>query len=292
MIVLYQSGKAEKHMIRIVTDTASDITVEQAAGMNIDLIPLEITFEDGSCPQNTENDFAVFYQRLESCEKLPITSRPSPESYLKIFQEAKAAGDEVVVLTLSSGLSGTYESAAMAKEIADYEGIFVVDTHQAILTQRILVEEAFKMREDGYSAAQIAQRISEMRDHVVVCGVVDTLKYLQKGGRIPASLARLGAFLHIKPVIILEDKILRTLGKVRGREAGIEMLFKRMEEDGFNRAYPCYVGYTSNRGLVEKFQQQLIDRYGQLITRMHPIGGIIGTHCGTDCIAVAYVKNQ
>lgn len=281
-----------KHMIRIVTDTASDITVEQAADMNIDLIPLEIAFEDGPCPQNTESDFSLFYQRLEKCSKLPITSRPSPEAYLKIFQEAKAAGDEVVVLTLSSGLSGTYESAVMAKEIANDDDIFVVDTHQAILTQRILVEHAFKMRDEGYTASQIAQKITQMRDHVVVCGVVDTLKYLQKGGRIPASLAHLGKFLHIKPVIILEDKILRTIGKVRGREAGIEMLFKRMDEDGFNRAYPCYVGYTSNRSLVERFQQQLLQRYGQLATRMHPIGGIIGAHCGTDCIAVAYVKGK
>ena len=289
---LYQSGKADEHMIRIVTDTASDITVEQAADMNIDLVPLDITFEDGPCPQNTESDFALFYQRLEKCENLPITSRPSPEAYLKIFEEAKAAGDEVLVLTLSSGLSGTCESALMAQKMANYNGVYVVDTHQAILTQRILVEHAFKMRDEGYGAREIADKITALRDKVVVCGVVDTLKYLQKGGRIPASLARIGTFLHIKPVIVLEDKILKTLGKARGREAGIAMLFKRMEQDGFNRAYPCYVGYTSNRVLVEKFQQQLIDRYGSLTTRMHPIGGIIGTHCGTDCIAVAYVKGE
>ena len=279
-------------MIRIVTDTASDITVQQAADLGVDLIQLDILFEDGPCPQNTEEDFQLFYQRLEKCDHLPITSRPSPEAYLDIFNQAKSAGDEVLVLTLSSGLSGTYDSALMAQKIADYDSIYVVDTQQAILTQRILVEQAFKLRDEGYSAAEIAEKITAMRDQVVVCGVVDTLKYLQKGGRIPSSLARLGALLHIKPVIILQDKVLKTLGKARGREAGIAMLFKQMEQDGFNRAYPCYLGYTSNKELVEKLMEQIKERYGQMPIRMFPIGGIIGTHCGTDCMAVAYVKEK
>ena len=277
-------------MLRIVTDTASDITLEQARDMNIDVASLEITFEDGPAPQNTLEDFQRFYERLETCDKLPVTSRTAPEEYLKVFQQAKEAGDDVLVITLSSGLSGTIDSARMAKQIADYDRIEIIDSHQAILTQRMLVEQAVKLREDGYQLEEIARRIRDMRDQVLVCGVVDTLKYLQKGGRIPASLATVGTLLRIKPVIVLEDKILKQLGKARGHEAGEAMLYKRMEADGFNKAYPVYFGYTSNREIAEKFMQQTRERYGLTQTRLFAIGGVIGTHCGTNCVAVAYVK--
>lgn len=277
-------------MLRIVTDTASDITLKQAQEMNVDLVPLEILFEDGPCPQETEDDFRIFYEKLEKCRNLPVTSRPSPESYLKIFQEAKSSGDEVLVLSVSSGLSGTMESAVLAKNMAEYEPIYVVDTHQAILTQRMLVEYAVRLRDEEYSAREIAQKIEHMRDHMVVCGVVDTLKYLQKGGRIPASLARIGTLLNLKPVIILKDQTLKQLGKARGRASGMDMLFKHMEEDGVNKAYPCYFGYTSSRELGQKLMEAAQERYGLLQARLYPIGGVIGTHCGTNCMAVAYVK--
>lgn len=277
-------------MLRIVTDTASDITVEQARNMNIDVVSLDITFEDGPAPQRTEEDFRRFYQRLEACDKLPVTSRTPPEEYLNLFQDAREKGDEVLVITLSGGLSGTVDSARMAKQIADYDKIEVVDSHQAILTQRMLVEQAVKLREEGYQLQEIVQRIKNTRDQVVVCGVVDTLKYLQKGGRIPASLGTLGTLLRIKPVIILQDRVLKQLGKARGHEAGEEMLYKHMEQDGINKAYPVYFGYTSDRELAERFMQRTRERFGLTQTRLFPIGGVIGTHCGTRCVAVAYVK--
>lgn len=277
-------------MLRIVTDTASDITVDQARNMNIDVVSLDITFEDGPAPQRTEEDFRRFYQRLEACDKLPVTSRTPPEEYLNLFQDAREKGDEVLVITLSGGLSGTVDSARMAKQIADYDKIEVVDSHQAILTQRMLVEQAVKLREEGYQLQEIVQRIKNMRDQVVVCGVVDTLKYLQKGGRIPASLGTLGTLLRIKPVIILQDRVLKQLGKARGHDAGEEMLYKHMEQDGINKAYPVYFGYTSDRELAERFMQRTRERFGLTQTRLFPIGGVIGTHCGTRCVAVAYVK--
>ena len=277
-------------MLRIVTDTASDITVDQARNMNIDVVSLDITFEDGPAPQRTEEDFRRFYQRLEACDRLPVTSRTPPEEYLNLFQDAREKGDEVLVITLSGGLSGTVDSARMAKQIADYDKIEVVDSHQAILTQRMLVEQAVKLREEGYQLQEIVQRIKNTRDQVVVCGVVDTLKYLQKGGRIPASLGTLGTLLRIKPVIILQDRVLKQLGKARGHDAGEEMLYKHMEQDGINKAYPVYFGYTSDRELAERFMQRTRERFGLTQTRLFPIGGVIGTHCGTRCVAVAYVK--
>lgn len=279
-------------MLRIVTDSASDITAEQAKAMNIDVISLEINFDDGPCPQKTEDDFALFYERLKKCINLPITSRPAPQDYLEIYLDAKKKNDEVLVLTVSSGLSGTIETAVVAKEMAEYDRIYIVDSHQAILTQRMLVQQAVRMRDEGKSAREIADHIKEIRDDVVVCGVVGTLKYLQKGGRVPASMALLGQVMSIKPVIVLEDKILKQLGKARGYAAGISLLHKRIEEDGFDSSQPMLFGFTSDRQYGEMLMEKTCKKFGVAQSELYPVGGIIGTHCGTDCMAVAYLKKR
>ena len=277
-------------MLRIVTDNASDITIKQAKELDIELVPLEIVFDDGVCPQNTEEDFSLFYERLEKCRRLPVTSRPAPQLFLDIFQDAKEKNDDVLVLTVSGGLSGTIESACAAWRMAEYDRVYIVDTHQAIIAQRLLVEMAVRLREDGYSASEIAQRIEKCRDQVVVCGVVDTLEYLRKGGRIPAGLAAVGKVLRIKPVIVLEDSTLKTIGKARGYMQGIKMLFGRVADDHPNTAYPVYFGYTSNRERGLLFMQKTKEKFSLKQVKLHPVGGVIGTHCGTNCVAVAYIK--
>ena len=277
-------------MVRIVTDTASDITYAQAMAMRVTLVSLDINFDDGPQSQRDEEDFAEFYRRLVACDHLPQTSRPSPQAYLDAYLEAECCDDDVVVLCVSGGLSGTYESAVAAKDMCGYERVHVIDTHQAILTQRMLVEEAVRLRNKGCKAADIARQIRELRDKVCVCGVVGTLKYLRKGGRIPASLAALGDMLHVKPVIILRDKTLTSMGKVRSYTSGISMLHKQMAEDGFDPARTVYFGYTSDPALGEQLRRATTDKFGLQSTQTYPIGGIIGTHCGTDCMAVAYFK--
>lgn len=277
-------------MLRIITDTASDITKEQADKMNIEIVPLAITFEDGDCPQVEEKDFVIFYERLQKCQKLPTTSRPTPEAYLKIYEEAKSKGEEVLVLTLSGGLSGTIETAFTAKQMGEYENVHIVDTHQAIIAQRMIVEYAVKLRDEGYKAKDIAEKIEECRDRIVVCGVVDTLKYLKIGGRVPASLATIGEALRIKPVIVLEDTILKTIGKARGRKDGISKLYSKVEKDGIDTNYPVYFGYTTNKEIVDDFMYVTCKKYNLKDTKIYPVGGIIGTHCGTNCIAIAYMK--
>lgn len=281
-------------MLQIITDSASDITLKQAENMKIHIVPLSIRFPDGECPQEKDEDFLTFYRRLQEAEELPVTSQPSPEAYLTYYREAEKNGDDVLVLTLSSGLSGTINAAKIAKEICEYDRVFVVDTRQAILSQRIVVEYAVKLRDEGLKTEEIVENIEELRDRVVVCGVVDTLTYLKKGGRIPKSLAVLGNALQIKPVIILEDKILKTIGKVRGRKAGKKCLHQKFEESENDVDFPIYFGYTSDKEIVEEFMQETIEKYGLEAgrTKMYPVGGVIGTHVSTDCIAVAYVKKS
>lgn len=277
-------------MLQIVTDSASDITLEQARQMGIRIVPLRIEFSDGECPQEKDEDFEIFYNRLIKAQKLPVTSQPSPQQYLTIFEEAKEAGDEVLVLTLSSGLSGTIGSAQTARELCGYDPIYIVDSRQAILAQRMLVEYAVKLRDSGMDTRELIDKVKEKRDHITVCGMLDTLTYLRKGGRIPASLAIIGNALSIKPVIILEDTILKTLGKVRGRKAGKKYLHKRFEQAELDPEFPVYFGYSSNKEISEEFMRETVEKYGLKNAYLYPVGGIIGTHVGTDCIAITFAS--
>lgn len=279
-------------MIQIITDSASDITIAEANELGVHIVPINIEFPDGTCPQETLEDFELFYKRLADCDELPTTSQPSPDVYLKIFEEAKSNNDDVLVLTLSSGLSGILSAVNIAKELCDYERIFVLDSHQAIGGQRILTEQAIKLRNLGYDVEAIIPELEQLRDRITVNGMIDTLTYLRKGGRIPPSLAAVGNTLRIKPIIILEEKVIKMMGKAMGREAGKKLVYKRFEAHLPDDNYPFYFLYTSNRELGIQFMEETIELYPfleKLNPRLVPVNGVIGTHIGTNGVGFAYV---
>lgn len=280
-------------MIQIVTDSASDITLKQAEEMNVQIVPLTILFEDGVCPQETDEDFQIFYEKLIKENGLPKTSQPTPNKYLEIFRLAKEVGDEVLVITLSGGLSGTVQSAKLAKDLAEYERIEIIDSKQAILTQRMLVEYAVKLRDEGKTLDEITALVLKQREKLTVFGMLDTLTYLKKGGRIPASMALLGNLLRIKPVIILKDSVLEQLGKARGRRDGLKMLCTQMEEAEIDLDFPVYFGYTLDPEPTKQFQAEMEQKFQLKNTKLYPVGGVIGTHVGPNCVAVAFaVKDK
>lgn len=186
-ITLFGSKQRVFLMLQIITDSASDITLEQAARMNVHIVQIKIEFEDGVCPQESEQDFGIFYDRLEKAKELPVTSQPSPELYLQYFNAAKEAGDEVLVLALSSGLSGTINGINVAKEMCDYDPIYILDSRQAIAGQRVLVEHAVTLRDAGVPTERIITELEKLRDRISIIGVIDTLEYLKKGGANPGK---------------------------------------------------------------------------------------------------------
>lgn len=278
-------------MLQIITDSASDITAQQAKNLNIHIAPIGIQFPDGPCPQESHEDFLRFYNRLEQAQELPMTSQPPLEYYISRFEEAKKAGDPVLVITLSSGLSGTVNGVHIAKEMADYDQVYIVDSRQAIASQRILTEHAVKLRDQGVSPEQIVAELEALRDRATVYGVIDTLTFLRKGGRIPASLAILGNTLRIKPVIVLEDAHLKAMGKALGTAAGKRMVHQRIQEHMPDPAFPIYFVYTSDREMGEQFMAETIEKFSlqEYNTQLVPIGGVIGTHVGTKGVGLAYI---
>ncbi len=276
--------------IRIITDTASDITRQQAKEMGIEMVPISILFGTDEMPMETEEDFQNFFERLYSEKSLPSTSQPSPELYVSQYEEAREKDEDVLVLTLSGGLSGTVNAARLAQDVSGYDRVTVVDTRQAIITQRMLVERAVKRRDEGRSVEEIAQEIIEVRDRMVVCGVLDTLTCLRKGGRIPPGLDVVGNALRLKPVIELKDSVLVPLGVARGMKKGRDFLYREFEAAPIDTDWPIYTGYTYDREEGEAFRQTVMERYNLSECQMYPVGGVIGTHVGKNCVALAFVR--
>ena len=277
---------------KIITDTASDITKEQAEEMDIIRIPLSIRFGSDEMTMDTEDDFQKFFERLEEEHELPTTSQPSPDLYVKEYEKARQNMEDVLVLTISSGLSGTINAANAAKEIAGYDRITIIDTRQAIITQRMLVEYAVCKRKQGISLEKVADGIVEVRDRMVVCGVLDTLTYLRKGGRIPPAFDLIGNALNIKPVIELKDKVLVRLGIARGNRKGKERLWKEYDAEAIDPEWPVYIGYTYDREKGEAFRRETEERFRLPECKAYAVSGVIGTHVGKNCIAIAFVRRS
>lgn len=278
-------------MIRILTDSSADITRAQAAQMQVNTVALDVSFGDDPYDAQNDETFETFYDMLAKCRALPTTSQPSPEGFLVLYNEAKAAGDDVIVITISSKISGTYQSACLAREMAAYSRIFVTDSLSAIMGQRLLVELAVAMRSEGADAEQIISAVENARNRVVIMAGLDTLKYLEKGGRIPKSTRVLGTMLGVKPLAELVGGKIVMAGKARGRTAAFSALMEMArKKSDFDPSFPICFGYTGDDTLCTAFRERFINTFHVQDFRTYPIGSVVGTHVGPGAFVVSYLR--
>ena len=193
-------------MIRILTDSASDILPAEAEQLGVTVIPLNVTLEDGTVLRDgVDMTPTVYYGVMARCHKLPTTSQPSPELFQRFFLEAAAAGDEVVGIFLSHELSGTCQCARLAADMANVDNVLFVDSENVCLGESLLVRLAVQLRDAGKTAGQIAATLEHAKEHLHLVAVIDDLKYLRKGGRLPAAVAVAGGMLGIKPLITIKE---------------------------------------------------------------------------------------
>jgi DegV family protein with EDD domain len=276
---------------RIIIDSASDLMKEQADALKLDFLPLKTIFGDEEFLDGVTMTHTQFYEKLIESDVLPTTSQISPHDYEKVFADVREKGDTAVVLTLSSRLSGTYQSANIALD--GYEDcIYLVDTKNLCLGEQILIKFACRLRNQGCSAAEIAAQLEEKKKDVRVIALLDTLEYLKRGGRISGAAAMAGNLLSIKPVISVVDGEIAILGKARGSKNGNNMLRQEIERgNGIDFSMPLCLGYT---GLDDSILQKYIADSACLWEGktdelpISTIGSTIGTHTGPGGICVAY----
>ncbi|MCL2398923.1 MAG: DegV family protein [Defluviitaleaceae bacterium] len=277
-------------MLRILTDTGSDITYLGASDAQVEIVELDVKFDEFPYDYRNDTDFSVFYSNLEKSKNLPSTSQVNPSQYLDIFNDVKEKGDEMLVVTLSGGLSGTYSSALMAQEECAYDGISIVDSKNGIVGQRLIVEQAIKLKNEGKNHKEIKDVLEAFREKVVLSACLDSLTYLKKGGRVPPAMALIGNALKIKPVILIKDGKVDPLDKVRGLAAGKRVLWDNFEKEGYDENYPIYFGHTNSEESGKAFMEETVEKFGIKNYKLFPVGAVIGTHAGPNCIVLLYVK--
>ncbi|MGN0055722.1 MAG: DegV family protein [Atopobiaceae bacterium] len=277
--------------VRIVTDSASDIVDFEHP--NLVVLPLTVAFGDALYHDGVDLTHERFFDLLVESDVMPSTGAVSPGTFQRAFDEALAAGDEVVAITLSSKVSGTWQSACIAAE--GRPNVHVVDSLNSCIGQRILVEYALMQVEKGMGASELATHLEEVRGDVCMLGLLDTLEYLRRGGRIGGASAQLGAMLSIKPVITMRDGEVTPLGKARGSKNGRNLLKQLVDQHPIDFYRPFALA-CSEGGMrtLQKYIEDSKDLWEGMADGLpiHSVGAAIGTHVGPGAIAVAYFQKR
>ena len=275
---------------RIIVDSTADLMPETKECVHI--VPLTVHFGQEEFIDGVTIDHKTFYEKLVETDIHPSTSQAVPAEFEKEYEKAREAGDAAVVITLSSKLSGTYQSAMIAAQ--DYDDIYVVDCGSVAIGGGILVEYALKLLNDGLNAREIVGKLEEEKKKIVIVALVDTLEYLKRGGRVSKAVAFAGGVLNIKPVLSVTDGEIVILGKARGSKKGNNMLVQGIEKaGGIDFSKPVLLGYTGiSNDLLLKYidDSRYIWENNIEELRYTTIGSVIGTHAGPGAVAVAFFK--
>lgn len=277
--------------IRILTDSVADIPDWIVKELNIEVLPLTVNFQDASYKDGVEISKEEFYEKLSKAKRLPTTSQVTPEEFIKTFEALTKNSDEVVAILMSSRLSGTYNSAVLAKEHLKTEGVTVIDSKFVTFPQGLIVIEAARMVSKGYSKSEVIDKVTYMIEHMECKFIIDDIEYLKKGGRLTASQALIGKLLNIKPIITMENGILIFDDKVRGKKKAIKWVTNWIRENNYSLKEKTVGLFHSNyyeylmdlhRNLNENFEiKEIIEA---------KVGAVVGTHAGPGCIAITFVK--
>ena len=280
--------------VKIMVDSTADLSPEITSEFSV--VPLTVHFGSKEYADGVTISRREFYEKLVESDVMPSTSQATPhaftEAYKKVFEEGY---DEIVVLTIASNLSGTYQSAVIAAD--DFEDrIHVVDTRSVAIGSGILAEYALDLAHQGLSAEKIAACVESQKKEIRVVALLDTLEYLKRGGRISKTAALAGSLLSIKPVIAVEDGEIKVLGKARGSKQANNLLITQIRKAGsVDFSKPVLLGYTGlTDELLWKYANDSRSLWEGRIDHLNAtcVGSVVGTHAGPGAVAVAFFRRN
>ena len=275
--------------VRFIIDSSVDVAPRLQDRFTV--LPLPIRFGEEEYLDGVTISKEEFYRKLTEGDVTPATSQATPYTYAKYFREAVNNDEDVLCLTLSSKLSGTWQNAVLAAEEFP-DRVFVVDGRNVTITSAVLAQYGLQLLDDGKSAAETAEILTRARDNIHLVAIVNTMEYLCRGGRVSRTAAVAGELLAIKPLIGMKGGEPVVLGKARGAKNAVKMFIKEVEKaGGIDFSKPVLLGYTGQDDhmlskLVQDCDELWEGRADQLDRAQ--VGSTIGTHAGPDAVAVAF----
>lgn len=274
-------------MVRIVTDSTADLTKEQQQAAGITVVPLNVHFGDQVFRDHVDLTADEFFRRLRASAQLPRTSQPSVGVFEEAYRTLRGNGDEIVSVHLSSKVSGTYNSAQMAAKGVEEQAIEVVDSLSTSMALGFMALEGARLARAGRDRATIAERLRALVPKARVICVVDTLTYLERGGRIGKARALLGSLLNVKPILQLKDGEVVPVGRARGRPQALNKLVELLERDG--HVSQLAIMHGAAQADAEQLRERVAASYPGLDILLTEIGAVLGTHTGPGVIGFTYL---
>lgn len=287
--------------IAIMTDSNSGITQKEAAGLGISVLPMPFMINDTTYFEDINLTQDRFYEFLEN-DAVVSTSQPSPDSLIHMFHKLLAEYDEVVHIPMSSGLSGSCQTACMLAQEPEFDGkVFVVNNQRISVTQTQSVLDAVELAKKGYDGAQIKKILEEDKFNSSIYIMLDTLFYLKKGGRITPAAAALGTLLKLKPVLQIQGEKLDAFAKARTKSAGKSMMLQAIKNDienrfgGFDESakerVTLHIAYTKDAEEAELWKQEVMEAFPGFRLKMAPLSLSVACHIGPGALALACTRN-
>ncbi|WP_342045652.1 DegV family protein [Bacillus sp. OTU530] len=275
----------------IVTDSTAYIPEEIRRQLDIQMIPLNVIFGDASYQEELELQADQFYIKVNEQAALPKTSQPAIGLFVKLFEDLSREYDAIISIHLSSGISGTYQTATAAAQMVDGARIYTYDSEISCAIQAFYVLEAARMAIAGKTPEEILPRMDEIKQSANALFVVDDLNHLQRGGRLSSAQAFIGSLLQVKPLLHFENKVIVPLEKIRTRKKALKRVIELFDEDA-RQGLPmeAVVIHANREEEAQEFAQQLREAYPHVEVGVGYFGAVIGTHLGEGTIGLGWYK--
>jgi len=277
-------------MIRIITDSSSDITQERARELNIEVMPLTVRFGEEVYKSGIDISNQVFYERLAFYKELPSTAQVNPFEFEEKYQEFLAQGDEIISIHISSEISGTFQSAVIAKENLASDKITLIDSRNVCSALGLLTIIAATLRDQGKDRTTIASIINSYIPKLHLFVVLETLEYVKKGGRISPTVAFVGTALGLHPIVSLIDGKIEVVGKAKGKKSSNKWLSEQLHTTPCSPELPMLVGHANASDKGELLKTQLEEQGITTIIGNVCMGPTIATYSGPNAIGIFYIE--
>lgn len=273
-------------MVKIIIDStfcASKTFIEEH---NIEVVNLNILFNDKTIKEGFEDSWESFYSSLKKSKKFPKTSQPSPVLYEELFKKSLETNEEILVLTLSSSLSGTYNAARIAAENISSEKIFVVDSMQCSQSAFLILEETVRLRDSGLGGKELAEKCAELTPKACIEFVPETMEYLKRGGRISLVKALIASILNIKPILSFKNNSLTVAKKALGMGMALNEMVKAVPKT-VKEIFVCCVDKSK---FTQALKEKVLKVFPKTRIRDGLINPVVGSHVGPGSVGIAYIE--